>query len=647
MRDLGKDLGGLLGKSLGWPGNSSLSSEMTIAANMFASTSWWSADSVETSGTTVNAWMDLISGVVLTPPVANPTRGLWWGEGRYGVAIDNTSTTQVLDNSSASIAGLLGVSRKSTILTLAEPLYWAGSDNGAIFAACGGTVNRFEVSHSPTGTQTTGYRTPGAVINILSAQGQKVRSFGYDGTTFRVYHGAALTNSVVAGANATLTRAVIGGSFQNSAYTSKFTGLIRHVIVIPGAHLPTEYPTLWARLVAALEAETTALRIIAGRGTSADRLSSNTITASESRIRCFTRTGSQGTRLVLPAYYLAPPVTRPSGTWTARAAIELGNTNYPATFRGASSRPMVGNDQLVTTDPIVDIPPNTTFYVRTSASCSLGQQIPVGFERINAAFAAYDQSVATNGGALQVGGVGAMSTTGSYFSTPAYAPVAILGVPIRPQPQCLIIGDSIVRSNDWNGDPNSNNIGWLQRGLFTGGRVPFISYDRGGSQLQHYQPATSPHPGILAQGSQSKVVVCLGRNSMSLGIDTLKLQVQDIVATFRAQNCEVHWCLTPPETTSTDAWATTANQTLVATSATRLLFHEYLRSQVGVTLAGIIDPLPYIESSTAANKWIPGYTADGIHPGTSGVGSDEPHTVHEKMVPAMHAVAASWCLRST
>jgi hypothetical protein len=105
-------------------------------------------------------------------------------------------------------------------------------------------------------------------------------------------------------------------------------------------------------------------------------------------------------------------------------------------------------------------------------------------------------------------------------------------------------------------------------------------------------------------------------------------------------------CTVLPRTTSTDSWATTANQTLPSYEANRLAHNNWLRdaSPAGFVaqaqalipyqdMVGVIDATPYVESSPAGvplsatlpangqqlagmgGVWVGGsVTGDGIHP---------------------------------
>lgn len=99
-----------------------------------------------------------------------------------------------------------------------------------------------------------------------------------------------------------------------------------------------------------------------------------------------------------------------------------------------------------------------------------------------------------------------------------------------------------------------------------------------------------------------------------------------------------------PRTTSTDAWATTTNQTPIAGEADRLSVNAWLRAgapidptaktvvavgtsgallagQAGHPLYGYFELADVIESARDSGLWAVGTTTDGIHPGTSGKAS--------------------------
>jgi lysophospholipase L1-like esterase len=73
-----------------------------------------------------------------------------------------------------------------------------------------------------------------------------------------------------------------------------------------------------------------------------------------------------------------------------------------------------------------------------------------------------------------------------------------------------------------------------------------------------------------------------------------------------------------PATTSTDAFATTANQTVVASEAQRLALNASMRAGGVANAWGVVDTARWAESATDPGKWLPGLTADGTHPNRAG-----------------------------
>lgn len=595
----------------------------------------WGAD----NGVDVEAktWTDRLLGDVMAAPADFPGYGAYWGEGRNALEFDGEGTT-ALEQTSSTLAGLFAGTAKGTIVTLAEPTTWDGSSPGCILHIGLAATTCFDVGVNATGGGTYCRRQPAGTLTLSTAQGQRIRTGAYDSTTQRLYHDETLTTTVAAGSMLAPNRLVFGASYigGGGSLVNRFSGLVRHIIVIPGVCLPTEQPALWTRLCAALSREMTALRIVGSRGQAMGALSSTSITRSESRIRSWTRGGATDICLAFGNYYMGFPAVPPND-YPIRAAIEYNGVNYPVTFRGASSKTVTARDKIIVSDVVagLTLPAGAEFYVRCGAECALGDQVPTGYPlRTNPATAAHDQMVSTNGGASQVGGTGAMSETGDYTAAQAFGALAVLGVPLSTEPRCLIIGDSIVRTRDDGGV--DGNMGWFQRALYAANKVPYTSHDRSGIQSTNHTPANNPYLYILAQWVQSKALVCLGRNSMS-NVTNLTTDTVNIIAALRVAGCAVYWALVPPRSTSTDAWATVANQTTDSTEANRQTYHASLQSYVGTTLADVLDMLSLYESGTPG-KWIPGTTADGIHPGLAGT-SD---TVHAQMAAVVQPIAEGW-----
>jgi len=116
------------------------------------------------------------------------------------------------------------------------------------------------------------------------------------------------------------------------------------------------------------------------------------------------------------------------------------------------------------------------------------------------------------------------------------------------------------------------------------------------------------------------------RNDLIAGITAASVitSLQTIAGPFIAAGIRV-WVFTcPPTTTSTDAWATSANQTIANISAEtqRIAYNAALRSGGAVALgfAGLIDMSAVVEDGANPGKWLTtsgAWTTDGVHPNST------------------------------
>jgi lysophospholipase L1-like esterase len=124
----------------------------------------------------------------------------------------------------------------------------------------------------------------------------------------------------------------------------------------------------------------------------------------------------------------------------------------------------------------------------------------------------------------------------------------------------------------------------------------------------------------------SNVICELGTNDINTSRTLAQIQ-SDLQTIWQAAKAagvrRVAQTLIIPRTTSTDSWATAANQTPVsgfATGSTRDQLNAWIKAQVGQGLLdGYIDPNPQVEDQANLGKWQTNGTAsfattDGTHP---------------------------------
>lgn len=226
-----------------------------------------------------------------------------------------------------------------------------------------------------------------------------------------------------------------------------------------------------------------------------------------------------------------------------------------------------------------------------------------------------------------------------------YGPTAILGQPVNPASVLGIVGDSIAAGG---GDVASGqDKGWITRALgnnYAYQRVALTGQTIAGWYIQE-GGAKWRQQGILERVGPTHILCELGINSISTGFASMASQALgdgkrgpwSALSNFGVPV----WVTTlTPSTTSTDAWATVANQTVTANEAARVSYNNWIRDgapitaapssggvaaavgstgtirmgQPGHPLAGYIEVADLAESARDSGKWKAGYTVDGLHP---------------------------------
>jgi lysophospholipase L1-like esterase len=287
----------------------------------------------------------------------------------------------------------------------------------------------------------------------------------------------------------------------------------------------------------------------------------------------------------------------------------------------------------VSTDPIdVDIKASAgSFYVRTYVEVAGGGKFPLGrFAHDNGdgtqnyTASPVDNTLSTSGSGMTTGGNG-------------YSPVAVLGTfePSMTKPIVALWGDSITLGT---GDTDTS-LGFAAQALIRD-KIPFIKLARGAERAKN----VSPDPTRRARrfplaGGCTKAAIFYGTNDYNAGGDTAEVTEANLVAFWRAsadRGMKALAATFTPRTTSTDAWATTTNQTPAAGGAARTAINDWIRdgapldattlAPVAVGSAGVragsathpllgwLELADIVESARNSNIWKANYTTDGVHP---------------------------------
>lgn len=303
------------------------------------------------------------------------------------------------------------------------------------------------------------------------------------------------------------------------------------------------------------------------------------------------------------------------------ASLDNGSLSQ-VLFSGVAAGAIAAGAQVESDDIAADIAAGTAVYFRSYPNVpTLGQKWPLSIATITA-----------SGEGNSPGDLTLSGTVSTAFAF-AFGPAAIIGLVPRSTKAYVIIGDSIAYGQ---GDSA------LNAGHYSGLFVRAINDTAGWAMLakpgaQLSDITTSTKRLALIDGLVTDVLCNCGTNDFSGGAALATIQSRAItVWTAWALQGRVHHTTCVPKTTSSDAWVTTANQTVTANESVRLAWNAWLRDGApmsgGVAVAvGTADairvgqaghPLYRIHDVAAAVEatggvWIASRTADGIHPNST------------------------------
>ncbi len=254
---------------------------------------------------------------------------------------------------------------------------------------------------------------------------------------------------------------------------------------------------------------------------------------------------------------------------TAGQAFYFAGWLTPAKFGGRRQFTIEPAHDVVTSDAMsVNLPPGTTFFVRTAASFSAaGMQLmdyPGAGSRLAGEFDSRSTTLNDQTGAPAV-----LANSGGGY----WCPVAVLGLVSVPPGGVvpggvLILGDSIAAGTGDAADALGLQ-GYIQRSLEN--MVPFVNAARGSTTAAGLALQGDGQYALSIDDGVTDVLLEDGRNdilSLNLPATTVEGFVGQIAARY-AQAGKRVWCFTvPPTTQSNDGWTTLANQSWTLASAT-------------------------------------------------------------------------------
>lgn len=324
---------------------------------------------------------------------------------------------------------------------------------------------------------------------------------------------------------------------------------------------------------------------------------------------------------------------------------------FDATFGGTQTITL-NSGQVVMSDEIDlssvgGMAAGTTFNVRTWVPCNTGQNIPTFDDQITTGAADKISANGTASNQCHTAYASVTSTNGGGFG-----PCGIFGN--NGGPSIALIGDSITQGVGDSVFPSVGvHAGWADRAFNNQwGLVSLARHAERGDQWlsgisQSQTTTTTKHRHGLAY-SCNRVICAYGNNDLytvpNLTADQLMNVLVELWRDFRSVGTRVWATTITPRTTTTDAWATSANQTPVANGAARISVNQWLRDGAPIDINsqpvsvggtgfragdnrhplvanGIIDIATAIETAQDSGVWknvaVNGtgpWTNDGIHP---------------------------------
>lgn len=321
-------------------------------------------------------------------------------------------------------------------------------------------------------------------------------------------------------------------------------------------------------------------------------------------------------------------------TYTAQAAIE---TITPSAyenflFSGSEFGAVTSGSSLISSAVSTTVIAGQQLFIRLGysiASNTLGLPSHVnGWTAGGGDFQAFSPAVVS-----QVDATGVMSNpAGGSTAIVGAVPYALLGIATTPMVSVGILGDSIA---DGQGDQltfsSSGAVGFVQRGLdgVNGYSVPWISWSVPSNRLQFDTTANGPSKRTFFPYI-THLICELGTNDIGNGRTLVQMQADltDICNGAKAitgpygTRTQVAVCTIGPRTSSTDSWATTANQTPVSGYELGGICDQYnswLVTQEGILFDKLIDTRSICRDPVLTDRWaVTGAanyaTNDGLHP---------------------------------
>lgn len=348
-----------------------------------------------------------------------------------------------------------------------------------------------------------------------------------------------------------------------------------------------------------------------------------------------------------PNYYVVP---LPSGIETSAggpATLKLGlerivngvSTFTQATFSGAASGTIPAGGYL-DSDPIpfVGGKAGEAFYLRPNFLASTGQIVATSVPSWGAAIGAtFGEGSNAGAGAQADLTMGGTLTTASGGTQ--YYPSGIFGLTAKPA--ILVVGSS--RESGVGDTPDligGGCVGQAERSL--GLKYAVINAAVGSDRLANFAANSVNRRALGAM--VNRIIIDHPSNDIRDGVTAAAAFtiIQNIVTLMKANfpGVPIYTETMGPITSSTDNWATDANQTIDGSNARRVAYNNLLRTTRMPGLDGVIEVADILETYRDSGKWRTNgveffYTFDGLHESQNGYIALAQSGVFSRSIPGL------------
>lgn len=313
-------------------------------------------------------------------------------------------------------------------------------------------------------------------------------------------------------------------------------------------------------------------------------------------------------------YLSAVGTSTAGGAFSLKFYIEYPANTFTAVNWSGSNTVAVSAGARIKSDVVsgLTIPAGTKFWVRTVLT--VGSAVSVPIMELNAG--ANVLGVDDGNSASDLGNSGTISATTGINT---FGPNAIIGtVNATAARSFLIVGDSLSwGQGDDSGVGAQDSSGFLQRML---GRLgyPCMTWAKGGQQAADVAPITATLNADTQLAGFTDVILQHGVNDLRLGRTRAQIEtdLQTIAGTASITGKRIWKTTITPRSTSTDSWATTANQSPQIDGNMADL--NPLNADIRAGLANMTNVIEAADAAMSArdsdiHKAPPAGTTDGTH----------------------------------